>query len=108
MPGLSPTVSIIRKSSPRRFLDYITQKITLHHSDPSLDGLTYWRERILSVALTAGGGLSLLALVPAILLAFTRQLWVLLIGDGLALLLVGFLLFAAHGICGSGPCLPCR
>jgi len=96
MPGLSPTVSIGRKSSPRRFLGYITQKINRHHSDPSLDGLTYWRERILSVALTAGGGLSLLALVPAFFLAFTRQLWVLLIGDGMALLLVGFLLFASH------------
>ena len=40
--------------------------------------------------------MSLLALAPAVFLAFTRQLWVLLIADGIALLLAGYLLFASR------------
>ena len=50
----------------------------------------------MAAVLTAGGGLSLLALAPAVFLAFTRQLWVLLIADGIALLLAGYLLFASR------------
>ena len=50
----------------------------------------------MAAVLTAGGGLSLLALVPAVYLAFTRQLWVLLIADGIALLLTGYLLLASR------------
>ena len=96
MPELSSTYPFGRKGGPHRLLDRIIQRITFHYSHPPLDGLTYWRERILSAVLSAGGGLSLLALVPAVYLAFTRQLWVLLIADGLALLLVGFLLFISR------------
>ncbi len=96
MPDLSPTYLVARKGGPHRFLERIFQKISFHYSNVSLDGLTYWREKILSAVLSAGVGLSLLALVPAVFLAFTRQLWVLLIADGLALLLVGFLLFVSR------------
>jgi PAS domain S-box-containing protein len=37
--------------------------------------------------------LGLLAAIPAISLAFNRQLWTLLIGDGIVLILMGYLLF---------------
>ena len=50
----------------------------------------------MSAVLTAGGGLSFLVLVPAVFLAFTRQLWLLLVADGVALLLVGYLLFVSR------------
>jgi two-component system cell cycle sensor histidine kinase/response regulator CckA len=70
------------------------QKIKFLHPTPSLDGLSYWRERILDAVLTAGAGLGLLVLVPAIFLAFTRQLWALLIGAGIVLIILGYLLFA--------------
>ena len=96
MPVLSPPVSVGRKSGLQRFLGRIIEKRTFHQSDPSLDGLSYWRERILAAVLTAGGGLSLLALVPAIFLALARQLWILLIADGVALLLVGYLLLVSR------------
>ena len=95
MPDVSPTYFLSRNGGFQGFLGRVRQRINLHHSDPSLDGLTYWRERILAAALTAGGGLSLLAMVPAIFLAFTRQLWILLLSDGLALALLGFLLFVS-------------
>jgi len=96
MPGLSPPSSLGRKGGLRRSLGRIISKTTFHQSDPSLDGLTYWRERILAAVLTVGGGLSLLALVPAVYLALGRQLWVLLIADGIALFLTGYLLLASR------------
>ncbi|MBI4766027.1 MAG: hypothetical protein HY787_15750 [Deltaproteobacteria bacterium] len=70
------------------------QKRILSRPNPPLDGLNYWRERILDAVLTAGGGLGLLAAIPAIFLAFNRQLWALLIGDGIVLILMGYLLFS--------------
>ena len=87
-------ISNLSKSAGKMVPMAFIQKIKFHHSNPSLDGLTYWRERILDAVLTAGGGLALLALVPAIFLAFTRQLWALLIGDVIGLILMGYPLFA--------------
>ncbi len=73
-------------------LAFIQKRMT-PHPNPSLDGLNYWRERILDAVLMVGSGLSLLALAPAIYLALTRQLWILLINAGISLTLLGFLLF---------------
>ena len=48
----------------------------------------------MDAVLKAAGGLCLLALAPAIFLAYTRQLWALLIGDVIGLILMGYPLFA--------------
>jgi PAS domain S-box-containing protein len=62
------------------------------HQDPVQDGLAYWRERILRVVLAAGTGLSLIALVPAIYMAFSEGLWLLAILDvGAAAVIAGLL-----------------
>jgi PAS domain S-box-containing protein len=49
--------------------------------DPARDGLAYWRERILLSVLAAGTGLSLIALIPAIYMAFSEGLWLLAVLD---------------------------
>jgi two-component system cell cycle sensor histidine kinase/response regulator CckA len=95
MKVLSSTTSIGREEGQRRFFGRIIQRIDSRYSLQPLDGLTYWRERILAAILTAGGGLSLLALIPAVYLALARHLWVLLFADGTALFLTGYLLFAS-------------
>lgn len=51
------------------------------HQDPTEDGLAFWRERILFSVLATGTGLSLLALVPAVYMAFKEGLWLLAIFD---------------------------
>ncbi len=57
------------------------------YPDEALDGLNYWRERMVLAVLAAGGWLSLLALAPAFYLALTRGLWLLLIVDIVAFLI---------------------
>lgn len=52
------------------------------------DALNYWRERIIFAMLASGTGFSLLALVPSIYLALGRKLWILLIADSVAFLLL--------------------
>ena len=47
------------------------------HQNPTLDGLAYWRERILHSVLAVGGGLSLFALAPALYMALSEGLWLL-------------------------------
>ena len=51
------------------------------HQDPTEDGLAFWRERILFSVLATGTGLSLIALVPAVYMAFKEGLWLLAILD---------------------------
>lgn len=62
------------------------------HQDPAQDGLAYWRERILHSVLAAGTGLSLIALVPAVYMAFSEGLWLLVVVDIGAFLTIAFLL----------------
>ena len=54
--------------------------------DSTQDGLTYWRERILHSVLAAGTGLSLIAFVPAVYMAFSEGLWPLAVVDIFAFL----------------------
>jgi PAS domain S-box-containing protein len=56
------------------------------HLDPAEDGLAFWRERILFSVLATGTGLSLIALVPALYMAFSEGLWLLVILDSCAVL----------------------
>ena len=62
------------------------------HQDPAEDGLAFWRERILFSVLAAGTGLSLIALIPAVYMAFSEGLWLLAILDVCAVLVVACLL----------------
>jgi len=62
------------------------------HHDPAQDGLAYWRERILHSVLAAGTGLSLIALVPAVYMAFSEGLWLLAVVDIFAFLACACLL----------------
>lgn len=62
------------------------------HQDPTEDGLAYWRERILFSVLATGTGLSLIALVPAVYMAFSEGLWLLAMVDVCALLMNTLLL----------------
>ena len=62
------------------------------HQDPAQDGLAYWRERILHSVLAAGTGLSLIALVPAVYMAFSEGLWLLAVVDIVAFLACACLL----------------
>ena len=62
------------------------------HHDPAQDGLAYWRERILHSVHAAGTGLSLIALVPAVYMAFSEGLWLLAVVDIFAFLACAFLL----------------
>ena len=64
------------------------------YPDPDRDGLNYWRERIIFAVAVTGSGLAFLALVPALYQALTKQLWVLLIADILAFLLLSSLMFS--------------
>jgi PAS domain S-box-containing protein len=63
-----------------------------HPQDPSGDGLAFWRERILFSVLAAGTGLSLIALIPAVFMAFSEGLWLLAILDVCAVLMSASLL----------------
>ena len=62
------------------------------HQDPTLDGLAYWRERILHSVLAVGGGLSLFALSPALYMALSEGLWLLFAVDICAFLACASLL----------------
>lgn len=69
------------------------QKLSrFHHQDPAGDGLVFWRERILFSVLAAGTGLSLIALIPAVHMAFSEGLWLLAILDVGAVLMSACLL----------------
>jgi two-component system, cell cycle sensor histidine kinase and response regulator CckA len=65
----------------------LVEKTHFQQSDPAEDGLFFWRERILFSVLTAGTGLSSIALVPAIYMAFSEGLWLLVVIDLCALLI---------------------
>jgi PAS domain S-box-containing protein len=61
---------------------------------PVKDGLSYWRERILFSILAASSALSVIALVPALRLAFREELWLLASANAGALLIsVSLLIF---------------
>ncbi len=62
------------------------------HQDPTQDGLAYWRERILHSVLAAGTVLSLIALVPALYMAFSEGLWPLAVVDIFAFIAIACLL----------------
>lgn len=62
------------------------------HQNLAQDGLSCWRERILHSVLAAGTGLSLIALVPAVYMAFSEGLWLLVVVDSCAFLTITFLL----------------
>jgi two-component system, cell cycle sensor histidine kinase and response regulator CckA len=62
------------------------------YPDADKDDLNYWRERIVLAVLAAGGGLSVVALAPAVYLALTRGLWLLLVVDFSAFLITVTLL----------------
>jgi two-component system, cell cycle sensor histidine kinase and response regulator CckA len=83
----SPPHSATRKRPPSR-LQSLTGRLRFVYDDPKADGLRYWRERILFGTLASGSALSLLALVPALYLAFHEERWTLLIADLTAFALV--------------------
>jgi two-component system, cell cycle sensor histidine kinase and response regulator CckA len=74
------------------WLNRLTGRLGYRYNDPKADGLWYWRERILFGALVAGSGLSLLALAPALYMAFHEERWTLLIADLVVFALVVSLL----------------
>lgn len=65
----------------RTWLNSLTRRLGYKSKDPKSDGLSYWRERILFWALAGGTGLSILALMPALHMAFLEARWNLLIAD---------------------------
>ena len=85
-------------SDPKSFVTGRLRRIfhqkTFLYPDPAHDGLNYWRERIIFAVAASGSGLAFFALVPAFYQALTKQLWVLLIADILAFLLLFGLLFS--------------
>ena len=78
-----------RTTAARRLLEKLSW---FRHKDPTEDGLAFWRERILFSVLAAGTGLSLIALIPAVYMAFSEGLWLLAILDVCAALASGCLL----------------
>lgn len=69
------------------WLDAITRNFhLLRYHDPDNDGLNFWRERILFSVLTAGAGLSIMALLPAVSLAVREGLLTLAFFDVFLLL----------------------
>jgi PAS domain S-box-containing protein len=62
------------------------------HPDPPIDGLAYWRERILHSVLAVGCGLSFFALAPALYMALSEGLWLLFVVDICAFLACSSLL----------------
>ena len=67
-------------------------RLGFQYTDPGTHGLWYWRERILFATLAGGTGLVLLALVPALYVAFHEQRWTLLAADLAAFALLASLL----------------
>jgi two-component system, cell cycle sensor histidine kinase and response regulator CckA len=79
-----------------RFIKRVSSPFRFRFAHSPQDGLDYWRERILLAMLGAGLGLSALALLPALFLALTRELWGLLLADASAVLATAYLLFFAR------------
>ena len=75
----------------------LVEKFHFQHRDPAEDGLVYWRERILFSVLAAGTGLSSIALVPAIYMALSEGLWLLMIID-LGALVINTSLLMLRGV----------
>ncbi len=75
-------------------LKRIYQTKTFLYTDSTKDGLNYWRERVVFAVLATAAGLSLLALTPAVYLALTKKLWILLIADCSAFLVLVSVLFS--------------
>jgi PAS domain S-box-containing protein len=73
-------------------LNGLIQRLGFKYRDPKADGLRYWRERILFGVLAGGTWLSLMALVPALYMAFHEERWILLIADLAAFALIASLL----------------
>ena len=71
---------------------FCNEKNFFRHQDPSRDGLAFWRERILFSVLLFGTGFCLIALLPALYMAFSEGLWLLALIDVLAFLVCGGLL----------------
>jgi signal transduction histidine kinase len=66
------------------------------YTDSTSDGLNYWRERVVFAVLATAAGLSLLVLTPAVYLALTKKLWIMLIVDCSAFLILVSVLFSRH------------
>jgi two-component system cell cycle sensor histidine kinase/response regulator CckA len=96
MPNSTSITTKEEQDSDRGFVERLIRRIAFHYSRPSLDGLTYWRERILAAVLSTGTGMLLMAIIPAFYLALTRQLWTLLAADGMAVFLTVYLLLISR------------
>ncbi len=96
MPDNSATLSHKLQGFRYRLFQRWPSAFRLKCAHSPQDGLDYWRERILLAMLGAGLGLSALALIPAVFLALTLELWGLLLADALAALATGYLLFYAR------------
>lgn len=78
----------------RRVIEHIERRFGSRlEAQAEEDGLTRWRERILLSILAASTALCILALAPALYLAFREGLWVLAVFDILAATLCTSLLF---------------
>jgi PAS domain S-box-containing protein len=62
------------------------------HQDPTADGLAFWRERIVFSVLATGTFLSIIALLPALYMALSEGLWLLVVVDLGAVIANTFLL----------------
>jgi two-component system, cell cycle sensor histidine kinase and response regulator CckA len=87
---------------PLRGVSAFLRKTIWRHSpfrdqDPTKDGLVLWRERILFSVLAAGNGLSILALIPSVIMAFSEGLWLLATIDICAALASACLLMIGRG-----------
>jgi two-component system, cell cycle sensor histidine kinase and response regulator CckA len=71
----------VAQGEPPALLQRFISRLRFVYNDPKADGLRYWRERILFGALAGGTGLSLLAMAPALYMAFHEERWSLLIAD---------------------------
>jgi len=91
---LSPIFS--KKNIFTRFIRYIFDRKTFLYPDSAKDGLNYWQERVLFAVFASAMALSLLALIPAVYLALTKKLWVMLIADISAFILLVAMLISRH------------
>jgi PAS domain S-box-containing protein len=70
----------------------LNQKSFFRYQDPTEDGLAFWRERILFSVLLFSTAFCLIALLPALYMAFKEGLWLLAVIDIIAVLVCGGLL----------------
>ena len=75
------------KITTRRVIDKVMSVLSLNQSTEDMD-LPFWRERILRSILISGLGLSLLAYLPALRVAFQEDLWDLALVDSCAYLII--------------------